>query len=307
MNYYFTDPTVVLKDAVTNYHITDSQAMFGTRTQHDVAFDSATVNSSRYVFRHTDEKDPLLGEGELGWHYHNCYELLYFLRGDAEYQIEQSRYTLRPHSLLIIKPGEYHTMIVRSGKRLDRIVIHFGEQDLSPNMQATLSTLSSVFCIPGTRLSDEILLVDKYQQDLMSGVSRDILLNQLQIILAFLCSIQNLSQPADQVDHGAEQIISYIHNNLATIRTLEDICQNVHMSRSTVQNLISDYLQTPVMSYVRTQKCVMAQGLLQKGVSATEAALRCGFADYSSFYRAYRKVFGTAPSRGEQNIRTLLP
>lgn len=286
-----------------NYYINDSSAIFGSQAMD--ALDTLDINSVKYVFRHQNDKEPPLGPGVLGWHFHTCYELLYFLRGDADYQIEQSRYALRPHSLLIIKPGEYHSMLVRSTKRLDRIVIHFTDEDLSPYVRQTLAAMSNVYCIPGTRLSDEILLVDKYQQDLTNGIPRDVLKNQLQIILAFLCNIEDLRQDADQVDHGAEQIISYIHNNLAIIHTLDDICQNVHMSRSTVQNLIADYLQTPVMSYVRTQKCMMAKSLLQKGNSATEVALRCGFGDYSSFYRAYRSVFGFPPSGGGAEVRTI--
>lgn len=286
-----------------NYHITDSCTYFGHTTTDDLLLDSS--NNAKYVFRHTDEKEPPVGPDLLGWHYHTCYELLYFLRGEADYQIEQSRYTLRPHSLLIIKPGEYHTMLVKSAKRLDRIVIHFTDNDLTPRNHEILTSLSNVYCIPGTRLSDEILLVDKYQQDLAVGIPKDILVNQLQIILAFLCNIESMRQTADQIDHGAEQIISYIHNNLSSIHTLDDICKNVHMSRSTVQNLISDYLQTPIMSYVRSQKCILARNLLQKGTPATEVAMRCGFADYSSFYRAYKKVFGISPSNIGADLQTL--
>ncbi len=286
-----------------NYHITDSFALYNIEPVGNLPMDS--IDNAKYVFRHSDEKEATVNSGnELGWHFHTCYELLYFLRGEADYQIEQSRYTLRPHSLLIIKPGEYHAMHVTSNKRLDRIVIHFGDDFLSPEMREKLASMSNVYCIPGTRLSSEILMVDTYQEDLKAGLPKDILANQMQIILAFLCSMEGLHQTADHVDHGAEQIISYIHSNLPTIHTLDDICQNVHMSRSTVQNLITDYLQTPVMSYVRTQKCILARTLLQNGTPATEAAMRCGFGDYSSFYRAYRNVFGIAPSSGGTYVRT---
>lgn len=46
------------------------------------------------------------------------------------------------------------------------------------------------------------------------------------------------------------------------------------------------------MSYVRTQKCILAQELLTRGEPATSCYLDCGFNDYSSFYRSYLKVFG---------------
>ena len=284
------------------YHISDSITILNG----DYNPDYTKIIHSRYTFRHTEEECPEIGsETPPGWHYHTSYELLYFLQGDADYQIEQSRYTLRPHTLLIIKPGEYHSMIVNSSKRLDRIVLHFTDKDLTDRNREILHALSNVYCIPGTRLSEEILKVDTFYNDLKNGIPKDVLINQLQIILAFLCNIEDMRQPADQVHNGAERIISYIHNNLTSIHSLEDICQNVHMSRSTVQNLVSEYVQTPVMSYVRTQKCVMAKSLLLKGCPAMEAAQRCGFTDYSSFYRAYKKTFGTAPTDITTELQTI--
>lgn len=282
-----------------NYHISDSffcddKAIMDTLTD--------AVNCNQYVFRHAYDDAPVPGSGELGWHYHNCYELLYFLRGDADYQIQHNHYTLRPHSLLVIKPGEYHTMRVNSGRQLERIVVRFRDDNRPPEIQATLRSMGSFYSIPGTRLSEEILQVDKYCKDIQQGVSRDILISQLQIILSYLCNSDDLQQPADSVDCGAELIISFISNNLSSIHCLDDICKNVHMSRSTVQKLISDYLQTPIMSYVRTQKCVLARNLLQQGHSATEVCMQCGFQNYSTFYRAYRQEFGIPPSRISQAL-----
>ena len=276
-----------------NYHLSDS--VFYTEKE---IMDALTdfVDCNKYVFRHAYDDAPVPGAGELGWHYHNCYELLYFLRGDVDYQIQHNYYTLRPHSLLVIKPGEYHTMRVHSDRQLERMVIRFRDDNRPPEMQAALRTMGSFYSIAGTRLSEEILQVDKYFKDIQQGISRDILNSQLQIILTYLCNSEDMQQPADRVDCGAELIISFIHNNLPSIHCLDDICKNVHMSRSTVQKHISDYMQTPIMSYVRTQKCLLARQLLQEGHSATEACMQCGFQDYSTFYRAYCNEFGISPS-----------
>ena len=79
-----------------NYHLSDS--VFYTEKE---AMDALTdfVDCNKYVFRHAYDDAPAPGAGELGWHYHNCYELLYFLRGDADYQIQHNHYTLRPRRL----------------------------------------------------------------------------------------------------------------------------------------------------------------------------------------------------------------
>lgn len=48
-------------------------------------------------------------------HYHSCYEIYYFLKGDADYMVEGREYHLTPHSLILLSPlrfsrseGEFH-------------------------------------------------------------------------------------------------------------------------------------------------------------------------------------------------------
>jgi AraC-like DNA-binding protein len=41
---------------------------------------------------------------------------------------------------------------------------------------------------------------------------------------------------------------------------------------------------------------IVAQDLIAKGESAVSASQRCGFHDYSSFYRLYKKRFNTSPT-----------
>ena len=45
-------------------------------------------------------------------------------------------------------------------------------------------------------------------------------------------------------------------------------------------------------------RLLLAQQLLEQGIPSGEAALRCGYQEYSTFSRAYKKQFGRAPSAG---------
>ena len=116
-------------------------------------------------------------------------------------------------------------------------------------------------------------------------------------ILVYLLGQNTVALPAIQTNERIEQIISYIENNLLDIRTLDDLSSALLMSKSTIYKLFDEQLNTPVMSYVRTKKCMRANSLLLKGCPATEVYLQCGFDDYSSFYRAYVRVFHKPPSK----------
>lgn len=254
------------------------------------------LSTKKSVYRYTNDKHGNLRADDLGWHFHTDYELLYIIRGEGNFRIQQNMYRIQPNSLLVIKPGEYHGLFMESDKCYERIVIHFRDGDLSPDLQSSVSTLGNVYIIPGTRLSEEILRMNYYCTDFTGNIRNDIIDNQVQIILAYLCNIVGHYQAANYMDQGVERIIAYVQSNLVSIKTLDDICQNVHMSRSSVQKLISQQLQTPIMSYVRTQKCVLARSLLRKGHAATDVCIQSGFSDYSSFYRAYKSVFHEPPS-----------
>jgi AraC-like DNA-binding protein len=44
------------------------------------------------------------------------------------------------------------------------------------------------------------------------------------------------------------------------------------------------------------KRMACARELLKNGVPAKEAAERCGFGEYSTFYRGYEKMFNQSPS-----------
>ena len=51
-----------------------------------------------------------------------------------------------------------------------------------------------------------------------------------------------------------------------------------------------------IHSYLTEKRLLLAQQLLSQGIPLGEAALRCGYQEYSTFSRAYKKQFGRAPS-----------
>ncbi len=48
--------------------------------------------------------------------------------------------------------------------------------------------------------------------------------------------------------------------------------------------------------YVLEKRILAARHLILAGMPATAASLECGFKDYSTFSRAYKKILGQTPS-----------
>ena len=50
-----------------------------------------------------------------------------------------------------------------------------------------------------------------------------------------------------------------------------------------------------VMQYVQNKKMAMAKHYIMKGDSPGEVCRKCGYTEYSTFYRAYVREFGCSP------------
>jgi len=254
------------------------------------------LRRGNYLFKHSLDNTPDKSRENFKEHYHPSYELLFFIRGKADFTLRQQIFHLHNHSLLLVKPGDYHNIIIREEVPYERIVIRFAPEDIPPELNAKLSTSSNVFDTRNSLLESELLHLDKYSLIEDDPVRERIFLAELLIILCLLVDSENLSRKEDKINTSVARIIEYIEQNLTSIYSIDDIARNIRMSSSTINKVFLKHMQTPVMRYVRIQKCVLAKNLMLGGVPALEASFQAGFEYYSTFYRAYKSVFGTSPT-----------
>lgn len=255
------------------------------------------LRKNNYLFKHSLDEKPDNSRENFKEHYHPSYELLFLIRGKVDFTLRQQIYHLHNHSFLLIKPGDYHNIIIRETAPYERIVIRFEPEDIPAELNAKLGANSKVFDIRNSLLERELFLLDNYATFLEDPIREKVFLSELLIILCLLVTSEDLIRKEDKINTSVARIIEYIDQNLSSIYTIEDIANNIRMSPSTINKVFLKHMQTPVMSYVRIQKCVLAKNLMLSGVPALEASLQAGFEYYSTFYRAYKTVFGSSPTR----------
>ena len=252
------------------------------------------------TFKHTYSEKPDLSEERFKEHFHTTYEFLYFVRGNADYMVEHRLYNIKPGSLLIAKPGEYHNIVFRSDEPYERYVLRFPAVSIYPYVRSQLEKTNTVYYIEGTLLADAFLDMDKHITSVHKDLQVALCYGVLNVITAHLISSHDLIRHADYVNEDARRVVKYIEEHLPEIHSAEEIARALHMSKSSLYKIFSQQFKTPVMTYIRTQKCMLARDLIHDGMSATEAAEKLGFAHYSSFYRDYTHVFGAAPTENRQ-------
>ena len=122
------------------------------------------------------------------------------------------------------------------------------------------------------------------------------------LLTELLCLLGGLD-PALAVPSGGRQdptveaILKYIDENLTTIRSMEEICRALYISRSHLYNAFNEALNISPMQYLRRRRLHHAHDLLRSGERPTNLYTECGFRDYSTFYRAYIKYYGHSPNK----------
>ena len=58
-------------------------------------------------------------------HWHDCFEILYVLSGQAEYFAEDQKCEIRPGDFILIRCGEIHTVVCPEGGDADILVVKF--------------------------------------------------------------------------------------------------------------------------------------------------------------------------------------
>jgi AraC-like DNA-binding protein len=133
---------------------------------------------------------------------------------------------------------------------------------------------------------------DEAIRDLSLRVRLEALLSQ---ILMSNYSLKGASETSSSTI-SVSRIIAYLNDHIADSICLDDLSGTFYISKHHLNKMFRRATGTTVGNYVIHKRVVMAQNLMLQGHTANSAAAAVGFHDYSSFFRAYKKVLGYAPS-----------
>lgn len=239
-------------------------------------------------------------------HTHDKVELYHFVRGGGIFHIEGSVYPLEPGDLLVMRPAESHYIELDCSQAYERKMIHF---DLSLLRQVDPEGTFLTPLLerpPGKQNLYRARLFrggsSEHYFDAMLCPSGDQRANVFAGLLPLLFEMRAISLRGSELPESAEdtvqyRILRYLNENIAGPISLQQICQRFFISRSQLCRLFREATGVTVKQYVTVKRLVTARQRIEAGEPATHVYLQCGFNDYSSFYRAYVKHYGAAPTK----------
>ena len=265
----------------------------------------STFTPTSNIFMHFREYDDFLfyyaadsSHTDFVMHSHDICELLFLKKGDLTYNVDGRSYQLSPNCLILTRPFERHNLTFNSTTEYERYVFLFDEKKLAAGIYEKIPSNIDIINFDGNALVCSLFQkIDYYLKTLEPEEFENILLH---IIQEALYNIRLASKTRHLNNYRVNPLINdaikYIDANILKPLTIDTICEELHITKSYLHKLFVKYLQISPMQYILSKKLAIAQRELRMGKKASEVYLTCGFIDYSTFYRDYKKHFGHAPS-----------
>ena len=119
------------------------------------------------------------------------------------------------------------------------------------------------------------------------------------------CVAEAVPGRAACVDTKIDEALRYINNNLASELSVDSLANMCYLSRYYFMRRFKESTGYTVHNYICHKRLSAAAELLEEGVGVTEAAGKVGFSEYSSFLRAFKKVYSITPSEFVQRREKL--
>lgn len=239
-------------------------------------------------------------------HLHTQMELYYLLEGNVEYLVENQVYYPKAGDVILLRPGELHSSKVsphHTGAYV-RYNLRFHPSLLTQSLNSRLlapflDRPGGVFNLYTAQELPSDFILSCFQR-MFAPENRDSEARALAYLIPILQEIYDVWLTRDTPrempqDSLPAQIVAYIHKNLATLRSPQELSEVFYLSQSQLYRAFREYTGTSLWNYVRTKRLITARERMQSGESPAQAAAETGFADYSTFFRAYKRQFGCNP------------
>lgn len=237
-------------------------------------------------------------------HCHDKFEILYVIDGKGRFILEGREYPIRPRTLIVIPPLEYHYINLVPGSAYDRCVIHFTEAELVPECREYLLHFEKKeleradFYI--TEINSEPAVSLFEQLDFLGSMSekdRSVSLRLLVSQLILLLSVTGGDKVTPSEDELGARVIKYLNEHIERDVSLDKLAKRFFVSKYYLCRAFKKYNGISVHGYINKKRIMLAKQLIESGETASGAAYKVGFGDYSAFYRAYIKIVGKSPMR----------
>ncbi|MCB2297421.1 AraC family transcriptional regulator [Clostridium tagluense] len=267
------------------------------------------LNEDFLFFNLKDQK-----KNDFEIHYHDFNKIIIFVSGEVTYIIEGKSYKLKPWDILLVGRNDLHLPIISPTVPYVRMILWLNPLFLEGHNKNNCDLLSC-FQLASERKLNLIRLCSKNINSLKQNLAdleeevqdmafgSTILKNAL--FLQFMVKINRLFLGMDidkniddiKYDPRIEDILSFLNSNLDKHLSIGMLSKEFFLNKYYLMHLFKEETGYTIYNYIQKKRIIKASDLIKSGMQAGDVCAQCGFGDYSSFVRAFKKEFELSPKQ----------
>lgn len=258
-----------------------------------------SYRQNEYLYSYAKDNPP-----ELKMHMHYYYEFLYFKAGDASYLVENNIYSAESGDIFVTRPQELHTIAFHSDKQYERDFIQISKDFIS-DFPVLFETIDSNEPGNGNRIPKNIAAnynLYEYFDNVKHYIINRLPESDAMIkayTIQFLVKLNSISD-ADmninmQKKNCIDDIIEYLTYNISSDITLDFLANKFFVNKYHMCHTFKKRTGLTIKEFINIRKITKAKNLLCNGTDIMSLCYECGFNDYSTFYKTFKKLTGTSP------------
>lgn len=244
-------------------------------------------------------------------HYHNGFEIHFTLTNATTYLVDGKEYIVDSGSIGLFSPDKMHRVSIDRNKLYERYIILFKPsliEKYSSDYINLLDLYTRADCLQLNN-TDKTKMIRLYKELLEANENKE--MNELYIkikVIEILLMIDGLiGHDFNKTTNNNKykilpDIVSYIKNSYMEKITLEDLCEEFFISKSTLIRMFKICLGMTPNQYIIHTRILNSRDLLEKGYSVKEVSVLIGYKNESNFIKKFKEIHGESPKRYSLNM-----
>ena len=245
---------------------------------------------------------------EFSYNYHDFHKVIIFLSGKAAYHIEGKSYYLKPWDILLVNRHAIHKPEIDFSVPYERFVLWIRNDIKSTELlrcfqKAIDRSYNLIRLDSDTQEKLKQLLYEleaalkdkKFGSELLGSALFTqfmVYVNRIFLEKQYIYDTRSYSS-----DSQIEELLRYINHNLTEDLSIETLARKYYLSKYHMMRKFKEETGYTIHNYIISKRLLLARTKISEGTPILKAAQLSGFSDYTTFSRAYKKQFGTAPSQ----------
>ena len=231
-------------------------------------------------------------------HAHNYTELFYIIGGDGQFLIDDEKFPVRAHQLVIVNPNILHTELSYEARPLEYIVLGIEGLDISipetnenrycvytfPSTNKVLNCMKSILAEMQDQESEHQMVCQAYMDILVVQLMRNASTSMTQVV------------DSSPTNRQCATVRRYIDNHYKEQLTLDLLAAEAKVNKYYLAHAYKQAYGISPINYMISRRIQAGKRLLlETDLSLSQISGILGFSSASYFSQSFRKAEGISP------------